>query len=72
MKRLIGLAKSEPVRLYVYGVGTALEAYLVARGIITSSDAPYVAGIITAVLLVPAVEGSRSQVTPVDKGQHEL
>lgn len=69
MGKLVALVKREPVRVYCYGVGTALEAYLVSRGIISGHDGPYVVAILQAVLLVPAVEASRAKVSPVAPGE---
>jgi tetrahydromethanopterin S-methyltransferase subunit D len=69
------------VRSYLYGVGIAVEAVLVARGIITGNDAPLYVGLLTAVLGVPAVEVTRAKVIPANgstgavpdyAAQHEL
>jgi hypothetical protein len=81
MGRIASALRSNPVRSYLYGVGIAVEAVLVARGIITGNDAPLYVGLLTAVLGVPAVEVTRAKVIPANgstgavpdyAAQHEL
>lgn len=57
---------SEPVRLYLYTVGVAVEGVLVARGVITGNDAPLYVGLLVAVLGLPATELARAKVIPAN------
>lgn len=58
-------AESEPLRRYLYGVGAVVLALLVTLGVLTDEVAFGVGAVLSAVLLVPAVEVARSKVTPV-------
>lgn len=60
------LAKSEPVRRWIYGVLAPLLAVLVFYGIVDSSAVALFIALGGAVLGVPAVEIARSKVSPVD------
>lgn len=59
-------AKSEPVRMYLYGLLAPLLAVLVFYGVVESSAVALFFALGAAVLGVPAVEVARSKVTPVD------
>jgi hypothetical protein len=59
------LIKSEPVRVYLYGVLLAGLAVLVGVGIVDDATALLYAALGAAVLGIPAVEIARSKVTPV-------
>lgn len=59
-------AKSEPVRMYLYGLLVPLLAVLVFYGVVDSSAVALFIALGAAVLGVPAVEVARSKVTPVD------
>lgn len=63
----VDYVRSEPVRVWMYGVLVAILALLVGTGVVTGALAPLIMGVITAVLAIPAVEIARSKVTPVDK-----
>jgi hypothetical protein len=66
MGKIASKLASEPVRLYLYAVGTAVEGVLVARGVITGNDAPLYVGVLVAVLGLPATELARSKVIPAN------
>lgn len=55
---------TEPVRLYVYGVGLAVLALLAGYGLVTARTVPLWVGVLTALCLAPAVEAARAKVTP--------
>lgn len=54
----------EPVRVYVYGVTTALVLALVALGVLDDEGARIVDGILVALLAVPGAELARRRVSP--------
>lgn len=56
---------SEPLRRYLYGVGVVILGLLVTLGVVTDTVALAIGGVLSAALLVPAVEVARSKVTPV-------
>jgi hypothetical protein len=64
------LRASEPVRLYLYGVGLALVALLVAYGIVAAEFAPLWVALLVALLGVPATESARRAVSPSGGGAH--
>ena len=70
MGRLAGWLAREPVRVWLYGVGTAVLLLLVAYGVIEDTMAPLWAGLLAAIL-VPAVEAARARVTPVQPVQDD-
>jgi hypothetical protein len=61
----MNLAKSEPVRLYLYSLLVPVVALLVFLGVVDAQSAPLWIALVTAVLGVPAVEAARAAVTPV-------
>jgi hypothetical protein len=54
----------EPVRKYIYGVAGALLIALVAWGVLDDNGALVIAGLLQAILVIPA-ETARAKVTPV-------
>jgi len=59
--KILAYLKQEPVRVHLYTlVGLAL-AFLVAKGVISEGDLPYILGIAAAIL---GVENLRSKVSP--------
>lgn len=58
------LVRSEPVRVYVYGLAAALVALLVVYGVLDGAQAAVWLAVVTAVVSVPLVEGARARVTP--------
>ena len=64
MSKLAELAKSEPVRLYLYSVVIPLLALLVGFGVVDANQTALILGLAGAVLAIPAVEVARSKVTP--------
>lgn len=56
------LRLSEPVRLYLYGVALAAILLLVGLGVLSSTTAPLIAGLVVAVLAVPTTEVTRASV----------
>lgn len=64
MNLLRSLRASEPVRLYLYGVGLAVLLVLIGYGLLDGAKAALWSGLLVAVLGVPAVEGARRQVSP--------
>jgi hypothetical protein len=65
----MGFAKTEPVRLYLYGLAAPVLALLVYFGLVSTDAVPLYLAVAGAVLLVPAVESARSAVVP--NGAHE-
>lgn len=65
MIRVRELFRSEPVRVYVYGLAAALVALLVAYGVLDGGQAAVWLAVVTALLAVPAAEGARSMVVPL-------
>lgn len=61
------LAKFEPIRLYVYGLIGPIVAAVIGFGLYDREKTLWIAGIILAVLTVPAAEAARNRVTPVAK-----
>jgi uncharacterized membrane protein YphA (DoxX/SURF4 family) len=59
-------AESEPLRRYLYGVGVVILGLLVVLGVLTDEVAFAVGAVLSAALLVPAVEVARSKVTPTE------
>lgn len=72
MSRLAALLAREPVRAYLYGALLAGLALLVGYGVLTGEQFALWAALGAALLAVPAVEASRSRVTPVAaaRGRH--
>lgn len=64
------LRASEPVRLYLYGVGLALLALLVGYGLVDGAQAPLWVALLVALLGVPATESARRAVSPLGGGAH--
>lgn len=64
------LRASEPVRLYVYGVGLAVLALFVAYGLVAAEQAPLWLALLVALLGVPATESARRAVSPLGGGAH--
>ena len=60
------LRASEPVRLYLYGVGLAVLGLLVAYGIVAAAFLPLWVALLVALLGVPATEAARRAVRPVN------
>lgn len=58
-------AEGEPLRRYLYGVLASLVAVAVLVGVLTSEQGVAITAVIGAGLLVPAIELTRSKVTPV-------
>lgn len=67
MSKLGNWAAYEPVRLYVYTVGTAILAVLITYGVVDEKALPVILALVSAVLAVPAVEKARSRVRPLAK-----
>lgn len=63
----MSLAKSEPVRLYLYSLLAPVLAILVAFGVVDSEAVALWIALGTAVLGIPAIELARAKVTPVAK-----
>lgn len=61
----------EPLRRYLYGVGVVVLGLLVTLGVVTDEIAYGVGAVLSAALLVPAVELARSKVTPVVEAEVE-
>ncbi len=61
------LAKYEPVRLYIYGLIGPIAAAVIGFGLWDQQQTLWIAGIILAVLSVPAAEAARNRVIPVEK-----
>lgn len=61
MKLLDRWKAAEPVRLYLYGVASAILAAAVVIGWLTETAALALGGVVTAVLLAPAVEAARAR-----------
>jgi hypothetical protein len=59
------LVANEPVRLYVYTVLAIVVGLLVARGVLSTAEAPLWTALVATLLGVPAVETARSKVSPV-------
>lgn len=57
--------EEEPLRRYLYGVGVVVLALLVTLGVLTEEVAFSIGAVLSAALLVPAVEVARRKVTPV-------
>lgn len=60
-------ARTEPVRVRVYLALLPLGGLLVARGVITGSDVPYLQAVLLTVLGLAGGESARARVTPVGK-----
>ena len=56
--------RREPVRLYLYGVLVAGEALAAAYGLVTATLGALWLGLGAAILVVPATELARANVTP--------
>ncbi len=56
---------SEPVRVYVYTLLSAVLGALVVYGVVDANAVPVIMAVVTAALAVPAVELVRSKVSPV-------
>ena len=67
MTKLSAWLRSEPVRVYLYGVLAALVALLVGYGVLTGELAALWLAFGAALLTVPAVERTRSSVTPASR-----
>ena len=65
MSILKKLFASEPVRVLLYSLLTALVATLVTKGIVSSDMSQYLLVAVALVLGVPAVEVARAKVTPI-------
>jgi hypothetical protein len=61
------LIRSEPVRVYLGTLLTAVVAALAFYGVIEAEAVPVVLAVVTALLAVPTVEAARSKVTPVNR-----
>lgn len=59
------MARTEPVRLYLYPVLTAVLGVLVYYGVVEADAVPLWTVLIGAVLAVGGVEVARSKVSPV-------
>jgi hypothetical protein len=59
--------RSEPVRVYMYSVLTALTGVLLVYGIVDGQTAGVWLGLGAALFGIPAVEAARAKVTPVAK-----
>lgn len=57
--------ENEPVRLYLYSVGTAVLVLLGAVGVLTGSLVVALGGVLVAALMVPTAAALRSRVSPV-------
>jgi hypothetical protein len=55
----------EPVRKYIYSVATAILIALVLWGVLDENSSLVLAGILQAVLVIPATEVARAKVTPI-------
>lgn len=64
MNRLLAALRRNPVRLYLYGVLVAGEAVAVTYGLVSANGGALWLGLGAAVLVVPATEAARAQVTP--------
>lgn len=64
IERIRRVAASEPVRLYLYGVGLAVIGLLAGYGLIEGAEITLWAALLVALLGVPAVESARARVTP--------
>lgn len=60
-------ARTEPVRVRVYVALVPLGGLLVARGVITGSDVPFLQAALLAMLGLAGGESARARVTPVGK-----
>jgi hypothetical protein len=63
----MNLSKLEPVRLYVYGLVQPIALAIIGFGIYDSQRVMWIAGIVLAVLTVPAAEAARQKVIPAQK-----
>lgn len=63
MSAILEKLKSEPVRVRLYSLATLVAGYLLARGVISPTDAEFIGGVVVVVL---GVETARSKVSPVD------
>lgn len=57
--------ENEPVRLYLYSVGTAVLVLLGAVGVLTGSLVVALGGVLVAALMVPVASALRDKVSPV-------
>lgn len=55
---------NEPLRRYLYGLLAPALALLLGYGVVDGSTVAAITALVGAVLLVPAVEAARAQVTP--------
>jgi hypothetical protein len=55
----------EPVRAWIYTVTGAVLVALMLWGVIGENDSLVIAGIVQAVLMIPAAEAARAKVSPV-------
>jgi hypothetical protein len=58
------IIKDEPLRLRLYSLAVLVLGYLVARGLVSPTDAEFIGGVIVVVL---GVESARQKVTPAAK-----
>ena len=73
MKRARELVRSEPVRVYVYGLVSALVAVAVLYDRVTGAQGAGWLALLGAVLAGPVVEGARSRVSPTTPtGPHDV
>ncbi len=56
--------ENEPVRRYLYGIGTAVLVLLGTLGLLTGSVVTAVGGVLVAALLVPTAAVLRDKVSP--------
>ncbi|MFC0623820.1 hypothetical protein [Kribbella deserti] len=56
--------ENEPVRVYLYGVATAVLVLLGTVGVLTGSVVTAIGGVLVAALLVPTAAVLRDKVTP--------
>lgn len=61
------LAKLEPIRLYIYGLVGPIVAAVIGFGLYDREKTLWIAGILMAILTVPAAEAARNRVVPVEK-----
>lgn len=68
MSKFVDAVRSEPVRIYVYGLVSAVVALLVFMGVLTGAAVPFVIAVVVAALALPSpVEAARARVTPVER-----
>lgn len=66
MSKFVDAIRSEPVRVYLYGLAVAVVAALVWFGVVSGGAVPVLMAVILAALALPSpIESARSMVTPV-------